>query len=333
MKKQPLLSVIVPIYKVERYLPRCVDSILKQTYGKLEIILVDDGSPDGCGAICDDFAGKDSRIRVIHKENGGLSDARNAGIDIARGDYLAFVDSDDYLEPDAYQSMLALAEKYAAKLVCAGRYDEDDRTGDTAPGLCPEREEFVTGVELVRRILRWEHLDSAAWDKLYARELFRDIRYPVGRVVEDVPTTYRLALLAGGGALLPKPIYHYLHREQSITTASVSEKSFHAPQHAAMVYEDLRKTHPELEPDARYFLTMSQFYIVQALDLADPAARKQFAREHAQYRRALRGQLVFALGYDLFPGRAWLELALTAFGAFPAAVRLRRLLKRMRKRL
>ena len=325
-----LISVIVPIYKVEDYLPKCVESIRNQTHSNLEIILVDDGSPDGCGAICDEFAKKDSRIRVIHKENGGLSDARNAGIEVAKGDYLAFVDSDDWLEPDAFEAMLALAEKYDAKMVCAGRYNEDGATGTQSKGLCPEKEEFVPGKELVRRIFRWDHLDSAAWDKLYARELFQEIRYPVGRVVEDVPTTYHLVLLAGGAAMLPRPIYHYLCREQSITNAPVSPKSFHGPENAALVYEDIRAAYPELEPDARYFRTMYQRYIVQELDLSDKSTRQEYAREYAQYRRALRGQLPFILGYDLFAGRR-LELMLTALGLFRPAVQAGRWLKKMRK--
>lgn len=325
-----LISVIVPIYKVEDYLPKCVESIRRQTHSNLEIILVDDGSPDGCGAICDEFAKKDSRIRVIHKENGGLSDARNAGIEVAKGDYLAFVDSDDWLEPDAFEAMLALAEKYDAKMVCAGRYNEDGATGIQSKGLCPEKEEFVPGKELVRRIFRWDHLDSAAWDKLYARELFREIRYPVGRVVEDVPTTYHLVLLAGGAAMLPRPVYHYVCREQSITNAPVSPKSFHGPENAALVYEDIRAAYPELEPDARYFRTMYQRYIVQELDLADKATRQEYARDRAQYRRALRSQLRFILGYDLFAGRR-LELMLTALGLFRPAVQAGRWLKKMRK--
>ena len=196
--EQTVISVIVPIYKVEQYLRQCVDSILNQTHSALEVILVDDGSPDGSGKICDEYAARDSRVRVIHKKNGGLSDARNAGIDIARGDYIAFVDSDDWLEPDTYESMLAAMKKYQAKLVCAGRFDNSDETGACTVGLCPEKEELLPAVPLVRKIFHWDHMDAAAWDKLYARELFREIRYPVGRVMEDIPTTYRLVLLAGG---------------------------------------------------------------------------------------------------------------------------------------
>ena len=122
--EQALISVIVPVYKVEAFLPKCVNSILNQTYKNLEILLVDDGSPDGSGALCDAYARQDSRVRVIHKKNGGLSDARNAGIEAAAGDYLAFVDSDDWLEPDTYEVMLSAAERHHTQLVCAGRYDE-----------------------------------------------------------------------------------------------------------------------------------------------------------------------------------------------------------------
>lgn len=109
MLESPLISVIVPVYKVEEYLARCVDSILGQTYRNLEILLVDDGSPDRCGEICEEYAARDTRIRVIHKENGGLSSARNAAIDVAQGEYLGFVDSDDWIEPETYEALLEMA--------------------------------------------------------------------------------------------------------------------------------------------------------------------------------------------------------------------------------
>lgn len=331
MTENPLISVIVPVYKVERYLPKCVESILNQTYRNLEVILVDDGSPDGCGAICDGFAEQDSRVRVIHKKNGGLSDARNAGLEIAQGEFIAFADSDDWLEPEAYEALLGLSQKYNAKMVCGGRFDEDDAQGTCTVGLCPEKEEFVEGKELVRRIFRWDHLDSAAWDKLYARELFQEIRYPVGRIVEDVPTTYRLVLLAGGAAMLPKPIYHYVHRAQSITTSSVSEKSFHAPENAALVYEDIRQNLPELEPDARYLLTKYQELVAQELALTDRPIREQYIRQYRQLLRSLRGKLGFAYRDDGFSLLNRIVLTLTAFGWFPAVVKIGRFLKKMRK--
>ena len=117
---KPLISVIVPVYKVEKYLERCVKSICAQTYQNLEIVLVDDGSPDQCGEMCDMFAKQDSRIRVVHKENGGLSDARNAGLDVMTGDYVGFVDSDDWIEPDMYQVLYERLIKEKAEISCCG---------------------------------------------------------------------------------------------------------------------------------------------------------------------------------------------------------------------
>ena len=140
-----LISVIVPVYNVEAYLPRCVDSILAQTYKNLEIILVDDGTKDRGGVICDEYAAKDPRVKVIHKENGGLSSARNAGIDVARGEYLAFVDSDDYLEPEAMEVLLNAAVSNNVRLTCAGRYDVDSVTGRRTRGLCPPKTECISG--------------------------------------------------------------------------------------------------------------------------------------------------------------------------------------------
>lgn len=331
MEQTPLISVIVPIYKVEQYLTKCVESILNQTYRQLEIILVDDGSPDGSGAICDQFAKKDSRIRVIHKKNGGLSDARNAGIEIAEGTYLAFVDGDDWIEPDTYEAMLSLMKKYGTRIVCAGRYDENDDTGEISLGLCPQKEEVLPGTEVVRRIFRWDGMDSSACDKLFHRELFQNIRFPVGRVVEDVPTIYRVVLLAGETAMLPKPVYHYVHREKSITTASFSEKTLHLSENAAMVYEDIRKNHPELEPDARHLLTNAQELVAQTLALEDRATREKFAGEYKELLRALRRQICFALGYDRFSPYNRMVLTLTAFGLFPVAVKTGRFLKKLRR--
>ena len=117
---KPLISVIVPVYNVEQYLPKCIDSILAQTYENLEIILVEDGTKDSSGVICDEYAAKDARIRVIHKENGGLSSARNAGMEIARGEYFGFVDSDDWIEPEMYENLMALAQKYDADVFVKG---------------------------------------------------------------------------------------------------------------------------------------------------------------------------------------------------------------------
>lgn len=310
------ISVIVPVYNVEDYLVRCVDSITSQTYGNLEIILVDDGSRDGSGRLCDELAQQDNRIKVIHKLNGGLSSARNAGIDIAEGDFFGFVDSDDWIEPDAYESMLKAALKYDVKLVCAGRFDVSEQTGQKKPGLCPPREEVLSGKELVARIFVWENVDSAAWDKLYARELFRDIRYPFGMVTEDVPTTYRIALDAGKAAMVPKPIYNYYHRAGSITTARVSEKTFHFSRHAEKVYADIRERCPECMPQAHYLWVRSLVYNVQSLELTDADTRLKFEQEYQQSMQALRKELGFILTSPLFSKKEKREFPVLALGLY-----------------
>lgn len=295
MEQSVLLSVIVPVYNVERYLPRCVDSILAQTYTNLEIILVDDGARDASGAICDGYAAKDSRVRVIHKANGGLSSARNAGLDAARGEYLAFVDSDDWIERDAYAHMLSLAQKYGVKLVCGGRYDVSGETGRRQLGLCPPKEERITGTELAGRIFLWDGCDSSACDKLYHRSLFRELRYPEGKICEDVPVTYRIALQAGQAALCDRPVYNYFHRPDSITTGAVSENSFHFSQHTARIYPFIREHYPEIEAQARFFRVRSLSHILLLLDQGTAEQRGRFLERYRAARKALGSHTWFIL--------------------------------------
>ena len=296
MDREPKISVIVPVYNVETYLSRCVDSILAQTYGNLEVILVDDGATDASGAICDAFAAADSRVKVIHKENGGLSSARNAGLDVASGEYIAFVDSDDWITPDAYAHLMGLAEKYDVKLVCGGRYDVNGKTGEKTVGLCPEKEEVISAEKLVGRIFLWDGCDSSACDKLYHRSLLENFRYPEGKVCEDVPVTYKIVLAAGRAAMSDRPFYHYYHRPGSITTANViSEKTFHFSQHTEVIYPFIREHHPNIEPQARYLRVRSLSHILLLLEQAEPEVRKKFAQEYRHARKELRKHTSFVL--------------------------------------
>lgn len=291
MEQKPMISIIVPVYKVEEFLSRCVDSLLAQTYENLEIILVDDGSPDNCGSICDAYAQRDPRVKVIHKENGGLSSARNAGLEIAQGEYIAFLDSDDWIEPEAYETMLNLAQKYQVKLVCAGRYDVygEERT----VGLCPEKEEKISGEEVAGRIFLWDNLDSSAWDKLYHASLLKDIRYPVGKICEDVPVTYRIALKAGEAVMCPKPFVNYYHRPGSITTASVSDKNFHFSEHTEKIYTYIRENHPNIADKARYQRVRSLSHMMLLLDTADKDVRKKYADRYSKLRSQLAEHTAF----------------------------------------
>lgn len=214
----PQISVIVPVYKVEPYLHRCVDSILGQTFTDFELILVDDGSPDGCPAICDEYAQQDSRVRVIHQENGGLSAARNAGIDWAfehsNSQWLSFVDSDDWVHPEYLERVLTAATEHNVSISICG-YTES--AGKEPP---------ISGVEPVPQI--WDPEDfyvqhnvnaTVAWGKLYQKKCFRDIRYPVGKLHEDEFVTYRMLFSSANIAVVPAPLYCYYCNPQSITTS------------------------------------------------------------------------------------------------------------------
>ena len=300
MEQDILVSVIVPVYNVEKYLARCVESILSQTYRNLEIILVDDGAKDTSGSICDDFAATDSRVRVIHKENGGLSSARNAGIDAAQGEYLEFVDSDDWIEPDAVESLLGAALRHQVKLVVAGRWDVKEKTGEKKQGLCPKQEELLPGETLVSRIFLWKGCDSSACDKLYHRSLFREIRFPYGKVCEDVPIMYRIVLDAGLVAMLPKPVYNYFHRSGSITYTSVSDRNFHFAEHSEQILPWICQNCPVLEPEAKYLRVRALVYAVQSVDLASAQDQKTFGPRCEEERRKLRGFLGFILTSKLF---------------------------------
>jgi len=298
MGRETLISVIIPVYNVENYLEKCVDSILCQTHPTLEVILVDDGSRDASGSICDTYAARDSRVKVIHQENGGLSRARNAGIAAATGEYISFIDSDDWIEPDAYAHLLDLMERYQVKLVCGGNFDVDGETGNKTMGLCPAKEEVLTAEEFVGRMFLWDGFDSSACDKLYHRSLLETFRYPEGRVCEDVAVTYKIVLATDRAALSDRPFYNYYHRPGSITISTaeeITDKTFHFSQHTEAIYSYIREHHPSIEPQARYLRVKSLSHILLLLEQSGKDVRKQFDGELRHARSELRKHTGFIL--------------------------------------
>ena len=214
----PKISVIVPVYKVEQYLPRCVDSILKQTFRDFELILVDDGSPDHCGAMCEEYAAGDGRIHVIHRENGGLSAARNTGIEwmLANSSsaYLTFIDSDDWIHPQYLEILLHAMEVSGAQVSMVGReYTDTDRIGYTHYAQPPEP--VLYGGEALFLSREWDF--NYAWGKLYRREHFRSLRYPEGKNFEDVFTTYQVLFTVRQIALVDEALYFYFRNESGIS--------------------------------------------------------------------------------------------------------------------
>lgn len=217
------ISIIVPVYKVEKYLEKCVNSILAQTFTNFELILVDDGSPDRSGAMCDEYAQKDPRVKVIHKENGGLSSARNAGIDVARGRYLGFVDSDDYIAADMYELLHEEITRAQADLAICGIYDIYE---GKEPVEKPIIHETATADEALLLILQGNNISVHAVNKLYRRELFQTLRYPVGKYHEDSFIIVDLLAKCQKIAINSAQKYFYYHRLGSINTEKFSDKQF-----------------------------------------------------------------------------------------------------------
>lgn len=213
-----LISVIVPIYKVEKYLERCVDSILAQTYENLEIILVDDGSPDSCGSICDRYAQTDARVRVIHKENAGVGMARNAGLDICTGDFIMFVDSDDYLSIDAVQ---ALYDRISAdgSDMAIGKHTDAHEDGRKNGAFCSwMKDDVLTTQELVTATRTSKYLSVAPWGKLYRKHIFKTktIRYGTFRCGEDLMLYPLILDECKQISVVDREIYYYFQRDNSL---------------------------------------------------------------------------------------------------------------------
>lgn len=214
MEKQVMISIIVPIYNVELYLDRCVQSILQQTYQNIEIILVDDGSPDKCPEMCDDYRLSDSRVRVVHKENGGLSDARNAGLDIATGDFVIFVDSDDFIESDLCETLASCVRDNCDIYAYRFRRFFDEHKGE--PYIGNGDISYFEGKEIFDMYINRNLFTHMVCDKMFRLVLFDGIRFIKGRLAEDLALCFQLFGKAEGAAFINKTFYNYFTRENSI---------------------------------------------------------------------------------------------------------------------
>ena len=307
----PLISVIVPVYRVEKYLERCVKSILSQTYKNLEVILVDDGSPDQCPAICDACAEKDARVKVIHQENKGLSGARNAGIDAASGEYLAFVDSDDYVSPHFIAELYQLLQDTGCAIgQCRFSYVKGDglvEEGDSA--FCIYR-----GESLMEQLYGPEEKATCfvvAWNKLYRAELFKEtgIRYPEGRIHEDEATTYRLFHEAKKLAFLDRALYgYYTENGGSITSVFSAKRLQWLTAHEERIAFFKKNGYEKLLPAAYRKLCDAciTFYFRCTEQVKDAEELKKELRKRLETYRANGAAWIAALplktrmGYELF---------------------------------
>lgn len=250
---QPLISVIVPVYKAEKYLEKCVQSICSQTYRNLEIILVDDGSPDRCGELCDTFAKEDSRIRVFHKENGGQSSARNLGLDNMTGEYVTFVDSDDWIEPDMYSHLYALIREHNAQIACCGVcMDYANGRVSHFNHLYPGDNQLrvYTTIEALRETLQNFRITYSPCDKLYHKDCFIGLRMTEGKIYEDMEILPKWIERAQTVVYDPSPKYHYIMTDSSTIRGTYNLRRMAEADVAQEKAEDYKIRYPELYNEA-----------------------------------------------------------------------------------
>lgn len=252
------ISIIIPVYKVENYLEKCIDSILCQTYRNLEVILVDDGSPDKCGEICDRYAAKDNRVKVIHKKNAGVARARNDGIDIATGDYISFIDSDDWIAENAYEVLYNGLKEYNADCSVGGCVNVIEKNDILQPqerksqGVrCVDAEEAMKGILLK---------GSAVWNRLFKRDIFQEIRFPLDRINDDEVVALHAYAECKKIVFLDADTYYYRIRSNSITTSKFSLKKLDWYYNSIDNLEFVKKNYPSLIPCGEYKLIYSLLY-------------------------------------------------------------------------
>lgn len=245
-----MVSIIVPVYNIEKYIKKCVESILGQTYRNFEVLLVDDGSTDASKKYCEEFEKKDSRIRRIRKENGGLSSARNTGLDYARGDYIFFVDGDDYLEPGMLNSVMKEFEDRSVDAVIFGWYIEYG--GHRKRGNYQYNEGYIAPEEGIKLLLDRKGCQSFAWNKVFRRQVWGTIKYPHGRFYEDIFTTWKLISRCDNISVLCAPLYVYVQRGDSISHKISMEKALDYYEGTLERRQALKEAYPGIQLLAAY---------------------------------------------------------------------------------
>lgn len=282
-----LVSVVVPVYNVEKFLPQCVDSLLAQTHPNLEIILVDDGSTDGSGNVCNSYAACNGNIRVIHQKNAGLSAARNTGIAAAKGAYIGFVDSDDFVAPQMYRSLLEAAMTHQMSVAVCGRYITDEEGAVTQEAFALSETKTYSPADAMEQILVGGPVDVAAWDKLYRKELFDGIQFPVGEINEDAAIVFHLMARTQGLVHIGVPMYYYRQRGGSITKSGYKPNKLQALEHARAIGTFVCGQFPHLESSYRKYMAYLCCQLL-SLMLKDPQARKQYPEHYDRYMAGLR---------------------------------------------
>ena len=284
------ISVIVPVYNVEQYLERCVDSIINQTYTNLEIILVNDGSTDNSGKLCDELAKKDERIRVIHKENGGLSDARNRGIDESESDLVGFIDSDDYIDSDMYEVLLKNLNDTDADLSMCALYDVYNNTPEAQ--VTNKETWKLSSEQAIKMVMEAKILSVTAVNKLYRKSLFTDLKFEVGKIAEDAFIMIKLLDKCEKIVATNEKKYYYVHRENSITTQKFSTKFLNVIEAYEQNSNIILEKYPKLKDVAQTRMNWAYFYVLDRLLLDDNYNDKELENKLISYLKNHRKDIL-----------------------------------------
>lgn len=293
LSDKPMISVIVPIYNVERYVEKCLDSVLSQDFSDFEVVLVDDGSTDKSSAICQDYAFRNSKIKYFRKENGGLSSARNYGLDVSAGQYITFIDSDDYLDSRYLSHLHRLVDNHHADIATCFYCIE--RNGSANPWRPTDEEEIPLGSrDALLCLFQSKEIDVCAVCKLFKRDLFDGIVFPEGKLFEDVGTTYKLIGAAKIVAVSHKSLYHYVMRDDSIVHKA-DKRVFHRSELAKQAVTDVKKMYPddrELINAAERYAATHSLSTLRMVDLSDAEQRDEarvMRKELLKQRRQITG--------------------------------------------
>ncbi len=271
-----MISIIVPVFGAEPYLDECVLSLLRQTFEDIEVILVDDGSLDASGKICDQYAALDPRVKVIHKKSSGPSDARNAGLSVARGEYIGFMDSDDFISRDMFAFLVDLLEKHQADIAICGHVKTFPR-GRVFPHLPRKKLRIMGPEEAIKKMLQVSHYESFVWNKLFRREILTGISFPSGHLYEDLYTTYK-ALDRANKIVYSREIkYYYRQRAGSIIHSAYNAKVFDYIQASLDLCEFSKKKYPRIYPTAFFAYLRARAFTFLKILFAQP--RMLFSQE------------------------------------------------------
>lgn len=283
--KKPVISIVVPVYNTAKYLDRCIESLVGQTFENLQIILVDDGSTDSSGQLCDSWADRDKRIVVIHKRNGGLSSARNAGIEVAEGAYLGFVDSDDYVEFHMFETLLSGFDNSDVGITCCGRYVHiDDLVKDD---FATPNKVVMSASTAIAELFLGNILDVSACDKLYRRKMFDEIRYPEGRISEDAAIILQLLDGCGSVVHVGECLYHYVFRSGSISKSCYTPKKYDVMRNCIEMRSWIEENHPDSLSYFKSYCCAQMANMIEDM-INTSGARKKWPKDYAEYWRLFR---------------------------------------------